>query len=88
MLLATQPVETPGSSSERPSTGQDSSLSVDVDRPKVQPPGHTAQNATFMKKSVTSLTGSIAPVEEPAAESEHFSDWASSYADEGEISDL
>ena len=41
----------------------------------------------FIKKSATSLTSSGVPVEEPAADAEQFSDYASSYADEGEVSD-
>ena len=90
--VLTQPVEAPGASSVTSSTGQQSSLPptqpADVDRPEVQPPGTTAQPATFIKKSATSLSGSVAPVEEPAAESEQFNDRASTYADEGEVSVL
>ena len=39
-------------------------------------------------RRVPRLSDSVDPVEEPAAESEQFSDQASSYADEGEVSDL
>ena len=42
----------------------------------------------MLKKRATSLTGSGVPVEEPASDAEQFSDQASSYADEGEVSDL
>ena len=35
-----------------------------------------------------SLTGAEVPVEEPVSEAEQFSDHASSYADESEVSDL
>ena len=69
-------------------TGQESSLPAEVYRPEVQPSGPTAQPATFFKQSAMSLSGSVAPVEEPAVESEQFSDRASSCADEGVVSDL
>ena len=50
-VFPTRLVEAPVASSEMPSTDQDSSLSVDGDRPEVQPPGPTAQPA-----------GSVVPV--------------------------
>ena len=53
----------------------------------VHPPGST-QPATVSKQSATSHPGPVAPVEEPAVESDQFSDRASSFADEGEVSDL
>ena len=88
VVLATRPVEAPGASSVTPPTDQESFLPADINRPEVRPPGTTVQPAIFIKKSATSLSGSVAPVEELAAESEQFSDRASSYADEGEVSDL
>ena len=99
-VLAPWPVETPGASSEMQSTGQDSSLPLDVQprgsasqifssgRPEVQHPGPTAQPATVVKKLATSLTGSGVSVEEPAADVEQFSDRALGYAGEGEVSVL
>ena len=42
-VVATQPVEAPGASSEIQPTGQDSSVSFDVDRPEMQPPGPASQ---------------------------------------------
>ena len=87
-VLATRPVEAPGAACVTHHTGQKSSLPAEVDRPEVQPLGPTAQLATFFKQSATSLSGSVAPVEEPAVESEQFNDRASSCADEGEVSDL
>ena len=71
-----------------PTTGQEFDLLAVVDRPKVQPPGPAVQPSTTAKQSVTSLTSSVVPVEEPAAESDQFSHQASSLADEGELSDL
>ena len=56
--------------------------------PARTPPDPTRQPATVIKKCAMSLTGSGVPVEEPAADAEQFSDCASSYADEGEVSDL
>ena len=78
---ATQPVEAPGALSEMLLTGQDSSLPSVVDSP-------TAQPATAVKKFATSLSGFGVPVEEPAADTQQFSDRASSYTDESEVSDL
>ena len=57
-------------------------------RLEFQPPGPTAQPATVVKKSATSLSGSRVHAEEPAVDIEQFSDHASRYADEGEVSDL
>ena len=48
----------------------------------------TVQPAMFVKKSAMSLTSSLFLVEEPAAEAEQFSDRASRYGDEAEVSDL
>ena len=86
-VLATRSVEAPSASSVTLFTSRKSSLPADVDRPEVQLPGPAAQPATFIKKNATSLSGSVAPVDEPAPESEQFSDRASSYADEGKVSD-
>ena len=80
-LTATQPVEAPGASSEMLFTGQDSSLPSVVDSPPAQP-------STATKKSAISLSGSRVPAQEPAADTPQFSDHTSSYADEGEVSDL
>ena len=105
MLLATQPVEVPGATSEMQPTGQDTSLPFTADRPEVQPPGAasqiftsgrpevqppgpTGQLATFVKKRATSVTSSRVPAEEPVSDGEQLSDRASSFADEGEVSDL
>ena len=66
-------------------TGQEAELPAVVYRPEVQPPGPAAQPSTTAKQSSTSHPGSVVPVEEPAAESDQFSDRASSLADEGEV---
>ena len=87
-VLATRPVEAPGAALVTHTIGQESSLPAAVDRPEVQPPGPATQPATVSKQSATSCPGSVAPVEEPAVESDQFSDRASSLADEGEVSDL
>ena len=86
-VLATRPVEAPGAAPVTYTTGQETDLPAVVYRPKVQPPGPAAQPSTTTKQSSKSHPGSVAPVEEPAAESEQFSDRASSLDDEGEVSD-
>ena len=88
MELATRPVEAPGAAHVTYTTGQEADLPAVVYRPEVQPPGPTAQPSTTAKQSSTSHPSSVVPVEEPAAESDQFSDRASSLADEGEVSDL
>ena len=80
-VTATQPVEAPGASSEMLFTSQDSSLPSVLDNP-------TAHAATATKKSAMSLSSSRVPAEELAADTQQLSDRASSYADEGEVSDL
>ena len=84
---ATQPVEAPGAAPVTYTTGRETDLPAVVYRPEVQPPGPAAEPSTTIKQSSTSLSGSVAPVEEPVAESEQFSDRASSLDDEGEVSD-
>ena len=86
-VLTIRPVEAPGAAPVTYATGQEVDLPAVVYRPEVQPPGPTAQPSTTAKQSSTSHPGAVAPVEKPAAESEQFSDWASSLADEGEVSD-
>ena len=88
MQKATQPVEVPGAAVMTGVTDQEAYLPADAVRPEVQPPGPAAQPAPVSKQSTTSLFGSVVPVEEPAAESDQFSDRASSVADEGQISDI
>ena len=83
-VLATRPVEAPGAAPVTYTTGQEADLPAVVYRPEVQPPGP----ATTAKQSSISHPGFVVPVEEPAAESDQFSDRASSLADEGEVSDL
>ena len=103
--MATQPVEAPGGTSGILFFGQDSSLPLVLDRPKVQPPGPasqmfssgrpevqppgpTVQPATVVKRFATYLCGSGVPAEELAADVEQLVDCDSSYADEGEVSNL
>ena len=86
-VLTIRPVEAPGAAPVTYATGQEVDLPAVVCRPEVQPPGPTAQPSTTAKQSSTSHPGAVAPVEEPAAESEQFSDRASSLADEGAVSD-
>ena len=69
-VLATRPVEAPGAALVTYTTGQETDLPAVVYRPEVQPPGPTAIPSTTAKQSSTSHPGSVAPVEEPAAESE------------------
>ena len=89
VVLATWPVEAPGAAPVTHTTGQKADLSAAFDRPEVQPPGPAVQpSTTTSKQSATSLPGSTVPDEEPAVESDHFSDQASSLAGEGEASDL
>ena len=87
-VLATRPVEAPGAAPVIHTTGQESYLPTAVYRPKVQPPGPAAQPSTTFKQGARSLPGSAVPVEEPAVESDQFSDRAPSLADEGEVSEL
>ena len=87
-VLATRPVEAPGAAPVTYTTGQEADLPAVVYRPEVQPPGPAVQPSTTAKQSATSRPGSVVPVEELAAESDQFSDPASSLADEGEVSDL
>ena len=84
-VLATLPIEAPSAALMTGITDQEAYLPADV-RPEVQSPG--AQPAPVSKQSTTSLSGSVAPVEEPAVESDQFSGRASSVADEGQISDI
>ena len=87
-MLATRSVEAPGAAPVTYTTGQEAELPAVVFRPEVQPPSPAAQPSTTAKQSSTSPPGSVVPVEEPAAESDQFSDRGSSLADEGEVSDL
>ena len=87
-VLATWPVEALSAATVTYTTGQEADLPAVVYRPEVQPPGPAAQPSTTAKQTSTSHHGSVVPVEEAAAESDQFSDWASSLADEGEVSDL
>ena len=86
-VLATRPVDAPGAAPVTYTTGQETDLPAVVYRPEVQPPGPTAIPSTTAKQSSTSHPGSVAPVEDPVAESDQFSDRASSLDDEGEVSD-
>ena len=82
-VLATRPFEAPGAALMASLTDQEASLpATDVVRPVVQPPGPATQPAPVSKQSTTSLSGSVAPVED------QFSNRASSVADEGQISDM
>ena len=81
-MLATRPVEAPGAAPVTYTTGQEVDLPAVVYRPEVQPPGPAAQPSTTAKQSSTSRPDSVVPVEELAAESDQFSDWASSLADD------
>ena len=88
-VLATRPVEAPGAAPVTHTTGQEADLPAAFDRPEVQPPGPDDQpSTTTLKQSAISLPSSAVPVEEPAVESDQFSDRASSLADEGEVSDM
>ena len=86
-VLATRPVEAPGAAPVTYTTGQEAELPAVVYRHEVQPPGPAAQPSATAKQISTSHPGSVVPVEEAAAESDQFSDRASSLAD-GEVSDL
>ena len=88
VVLATRPVEALGAAPVTYTTGQEADLPAVVYRPEVQSPGPVVQPSTTAKQSSTSRPGSVVPFEEPAAESDQFSDCASSLADEGEVSDL
>ena len=87
-VLATRPVEAPGAAPVTYTTSQEAELPAVVCRPEVQPPGPAVQPSTTAKQISTSHPGSVVPVEELAAESDQFSDRASSLVDEGEVSDL
>ena len=67
-VLATRPVEAPCDALMTGLTDQEASLPADVVRPEVQPPSPANQPAPVSKQSTTSLSGSAAPVEEPAVE--------------------
>ena len=82
-VLATRPVEAPSAAPVTYTTSQETELPAVVYRPEVQPPGPAAQPSTTAKQISTSHSSSVVPVEEPAAESDQFSDRASSLADEG-----
>ena len=73
-VLATRPVEAPGAAPVTYTTGQETDFPAVVYRPEVQPPGPTAIPSTTAKQSSTSHPASVVPVEDPAAESEQFSD--------------
>ena len=56
--------------------------------PEVQQPVPTVLPSTALRKRSSVVSGPATLVEEPVSEGRYVSDWASSQADEGEVSDL
>ena len=98
MMKATQPFEAPGAlTSTRPfeapcvtaevqPTSQDVPYDFAVSGPEVQPPGPASQSTATTKNRSLSLTGVVAPSDEPVSDEERLSDHVSpSLAEEGEL---
>ena len=85
-VSATRPVQAPSAGTENLPTDQDASLPFTADRNLTGGRSDLQSPVPAKKHSVT--TCPAVSVEEPASEAGNVTDWSSSIADEGEVSDL